>query len=306
MQPDISVVIVSYNVRELLRHCLHTILDQEVRVEIIVVDNASADNTSEMIRQEFPQVQLLENKGNAGFSEGNNQGIRQAKGKYVLLLNPDTVLPPGSLRSLLGLAEKEGRDFLIGPKLLNEDGSLQKSAWREPGLLSVVLETFFLNKIWDPLSYPDAMFQRRFYPDSLSGAAILADAAALLPLDPELFWVEDVDFCKRHRGIGWKIIYDPSVSIYHLCGKSSARDLRLPIANQLISRIKYLRKHEGRLQAALADFFVLVHCIIRLAILLPLSLISGRSGAASLKRKAYWFAIGKWYRYIIKGDRGIL
>ncbi|HEY0072368.1 MAG TPA: glycosyltransferase family 2 protein, partial [Chloroflexia bacterium] len=135
----ISIVIVSYNTRDLLRACLRSLpgAAQGLGYEVFVVDNASTDGTVEMIRRQFPEVHVIANEGNVGFAAANNQGLEQARGTSLLLLNPDTEMQAGSLRTLHEWLAAHPEAGAAGPRLLNRDGSLQRSAhhFPTPGML---------------------------------------------------------------------------------------------------------------------------------------------------------------------------
>src|SRR5690348_2611902 len=134
--PAVAVVIVGWNVRDLLRACLESLRPawESGQAEVIVVDNASTDGTPAMVREAFPAVQLIINATNCGFGAANNQGMAAARGRAFFLLNPDTVVLPGALDALLAFLDAEPRAGLVAPRLLNPDGSLQRNAFRFPGL----------------------------------------------------------------------------------------------------------------------------------------------------------------------------
>ncbi|MDQ5826022.1 MAG: glycosyltransferase family 2 protein, partial [Chloroflexota bacterium] len=145
MGPDLSIVILSWNVRELLATCLRSLPaaagDWWEHTEVLVVDNASADGSTEMVRRDFPGARLVALPRNLGFSGGNNAGIRAAQGKYVLLLNPDTVARPGSITTLAEYMEAHETSGIVGPRLLNPDGSMQPSRRRFPTPLTALVES---------------------------------------------------------------------------------------------------------------------------------------------------------------------
>jgi len=240
--PLLSVVIVSWNVREDLRECLRSILgtgDQGLgtgdQVEVIVVDNASTDGTVEMVRREFPQVRLIVNSENIGYTRANNIGIRQSGGKYILLLNPDTIVKPGALRALVECAEAHPEAGVIGAKLLNPDGSIQRSARSFPDIGAGLFRNTFLGRL-----FPNNPFVRRYLltdfgydevreVDWVSGAAMLVrrelfDRIGLLD---ERFWAycEDVDLCWRAWQAGFKVLFCPNAVIVHKIGRSSDQRL---------------------------------------------------------------------------------
>lgn len=305
MSSRISVVIVSYNVADLLRKCLVSVLAQDESVEIIVVDNASSDTSAEMIRSEFPGVKLIVNTANAGFSAANNQGMEMASGDFIFLLNPDTELRPGALHALRQEAEQAGKDCLIGPRLLNSNGSLQVSAWKKPGPSDMIAEALFLHRALGVSQYPAAAFQNRFEAGMLSGAALFFPRSLLSRiggLDPVLFWMEDADFSTRAREAGAAVIYFPAAEVVHHSGQSSRKNLRRVIANQLLSKLKYYRKHSGLAAMLLASLFCWFHILSRAIVF---SITGLFSQAHAEKAGAYWFSAGRFLSYLFTGDQRV-
>jgi len=218
LKPRISIIIVSYKVRDLLLACLRSLektSGEKGDLEIIVVDNNSGDGTRESVLNEFPNVQFVENKVNAGFSGANNQGMVLAKGDYIFLLNPDTEVVGDAVRELEQYLNRHPECVLVAPQLLNTNGSLQISAWKDHRLSSLLIETFFLHKMFNTLQYPSSFFNKTFEPSTLSGAALffrksLTEAIGLL--DEQLFWMEDIDFCLRAKAKG-RVVYLPDAKV---------------------------------------------------------------------------------------------
>ncbi len=235
--PILSVIIVTWNVREDLRECLRSLFDNSgaVPMEVIVVDNASQDGTAEMVRTEFPQVHLIVNAQNLGYTKANNQGIQASRGKYVLLLNPDTVVLPGAIEALVAFAESHPEAGIIGPKLVNPDGSIQRSARSLPDLGAGLFRNTPLGRL-----FPNNPFVRRYLLTDfgydqvrevgwVSGAAMLIRREVLdkIGLLDERFWAycEDVDLCWRAWQAGFKVVFNPSATIIHKIGRSSDQRL---------------------------------------------------------------------------------
>lgn len=306
--PDISIIIVSYNVKDLLIKCISSIYKFELdafSIEIIVVDNNSNDRSADEISIIFPKVKLIRNKFNAGFSTGNNQGLKMGTGKFIFLLNPDT-----EFRSdvLSGLTKEISTDtnIIIAPKLLNTNGSLQVSCFKFPGLLPVIAETFYLHRIFGINNYPHKLFNDKFYPDWSSGAALFFSRNIFNrvgPLDENLFWMDDVDFCYRASKNGIRILFYPNVELFHHSGKSSQKNLSVSISNQLLSKIKYFSKHKGKDVAFLASIFILVQILSRVIIFLILSPLNN---LYRVKLMAYIFAIKKYFRFVFLNDKTII
>lgn len=252
---EISVIIVNWNVRKLLLDCVESVLQQKnVRFEIIVIDNASRDGSAEALKERFPQVQLIENKNNRGFARANNQGIRLASGRHILLLNPDTVVQPDTLQKTVAFLDAHSDVGIIGCKILNRDGSRQRSIRRNPSLLSQTLillkmQAFFPN--WRPLRKyfaTDFSYAREENVEQVMGAflafrALLTKSVGLLD-EGYFLWFEEVDFCTRAQRAGFRIVFVPSMTITHLGGESFAQ--LLTIEQQLIfnrSLLRYAKKH---------------------------------------------------------------
>lgn len=307
MSPKISIVIVSYNVRDLLIQCLESVFKADMSdvVEVIVVDNHSSDDSVEMIKNLYPKVKLIENKHNTGFSGANNQGMEQGEGDYFFLLNPDTEISKDTLICLYDYAETNAKVSIVAPRLLNSDGSVQMSAWRNPRLFDVILETFFLHQILNIKTYHVNSFQQATPVDTASGAALFFSRKVkekIKGLDPELFWMEDADLCYRASRLG-EIIYLPSTTVIHHSGKSTKTNYNIPISNQLISKLKFFKKHSTSLNYFLACIFSLLHIITRIILFLGLSIYSKQ---ASYKLKAYLYTFKKFFRYTFLDDRSII
>jgi len=273
---NVSVVIVSYRTPDLLRQCLNSLESEAPDVrDIIVVDNASGDNTQRVLQQEFPHVKRIASRVNAGFSRGVNWGLANAKNEFVLILNPDILLHPGSLQKLYDEICAEPRIGLIAPKLVNPDNSLQLSClrWQTPGL--VLYRRTPLGKTSVGKRSLDE-FQMRSYGheeprdvDWVIGGCMLVRKSAvdeIGSMDERFFmYFEDMDWCRRLWQNGWRVRYEPrSVMTHHhqrLSGtKPGLRGLLNPLGRvHLKSGLKYFAKHLGngrslnKMQADLID-----------------------------------------------------
>jgi GT2 family glycosyltransferase len=253
---DLSIVIVSWNTRDLLRRCLESVraeiaLLPTEATEIIVVDNASSDGTGAMVKDEFPEVLVLENARNAGFAAANNQGLRCAHGSLVLLLNPDTEFHPGALGTLLRFMEATPMAGAAGACLVNPDGSLQRSAYPMPTLGREIWRLFHLDRLRRLTAYPlETMDPGRAHAvDVAQGASLMLSRRALEevgPLDEDYFmYTEEVDLCYRLKSAGWGIYWLPGAKVLHWGGQST-RQLRAEMFLRLYeSKILFFRKHYG-------------------------------------------------------------
>ena len=257
-RPAISVVVVTWNCRELALDCLRSIFGggNSCAFEVIVVDNASADGTTEAVASEFPQAKVVRNPENRGFAAACNQGIELSRGELVFLLNPDCVLPERALDELVEWAGRLPEAGVIGPKLLNPDGTLQPSCRRFPRPMAALFRSTILGRIFARNRWTDEYLMADFdharpaEVDWVSGAAMLIRRQALEQvglLDEGFFWgSEDVDLCKRMWDAGWKVYYVPSPAIVHLIGGSTDRAVLRTIFRRHASWSRLFRKHFAR------------------------------------------------------------
>ena len=285
---DLSIVIVSWNVRELLRRCLQSIVTGAQpgpsdgvfqvdgwEVEILVVDNASTDGSSEMVRDEFPRVHLIANDENRGFTSANNQGLTLSQGRYLLLLNPDTEIVDAALATMIGYIEENSKVGVLGPRLINTDGSLQSSRRRFPTFSTALAESTVVQEWWG-----DNRILRRYYMadtaddaiqdvDWLVGACLLVRRQAyeqVGSLDEGFFmYSEELDWCRRIKGAGWGVVYLPTATIVHHEGKSSEQVVPARHIYFQSSKVRYFRKHHGALQAEALRWFLLLTYVYQTA-----------------------------------------
>ena len=268
---EVSVVIVSFNTRELLEQCLNDLSAQDrVETQVIVVDNASTDGSREMVRERFPEVELVELPSNVGFARANNLAFQHCRGSYVLLLNSDAFLHPGALAQLVDAAQRHPTAGAVGPRLLNVDGSLQRSAWPFPDPARLLLEAIGLHRILRKTpAYEDlgtwAHDSERSV-DFLIGACLLLRADALLEVGgfDENFWLygEEADLQQRLAQREWSVVFTPLAGATHVGGASvmeSSERLRHFYAGQM----KFLRKHRCRAAWPLARLSLLIGSVLR-------------------------------------------
>lgn len=255
---DLSVIIVNWNTRELLAQCLASIeaYPPEVPYEVWVVDNASGDGSAAMVRERFPGVRLIENEENVGFAAANNQAIEESRGKYVLLLNPDTEVQAGALQALLVFAEAHHQAGACGARLCYADGGLQPSCAPMHTPAREFWKLAYLDRIWRLASYP----MRRWDPETprrveaIKGACLLLRREALEqvgPLDEQYFmYTEEVDLCYRLAEAGWELWWVPQATVTHY-GEESSRQAREGMYLQLYkSKVQFYRKTGGEERAA--------------------------------------------------------
>ena len=286
----VSVVIVNYNVKELILTCLRTLYQfhSELSLEVIVVDNQSKDGSCEAMKSEFPEVILIENQENAGFPKGNNQGFAIAKGDFIFMLNPDTEFKDNAIEKIVQYKECHPEIDLIGPRLLNSDGSIQYSAWRYPSIASVFCESFYLNRFLSHKNYRDKNWEEPFQAETFSGAAIFFKKSVLEQignLDETMFWIEDVEFCYRANRAGLMCHYLPSAQVIHHVGQSAKKNYNISISNQVFNKIKFFKKHHSFiawLTIVVISFFHVLFKIFLFGLLSPVNVVYWRKFKAYL------------------------
>jgi N-acetylglucosaminyl-diphospho-decaprenol L-rhamnosyltransferase len=225
----LSVVVVSYNTRELLRTCLTSVLRSAV-AEVTVVDNASCDDSPQMVQADFPQVRLVASAQNLGFVRANNLALRESHGDHLLLLNPDAELLEGALSILQGFLDGRPQAGAVGPRLAYGDGSFQHAAFKFPTLLQTYFDFFprparllqsTLNGRYPPSAYSGPAFPADF----VLGACIMIRRAAMEQiglLDERYFmYCEEMDWCKRLGQAGWEVWCEPRAAVVHREAQSS-------------------------------------------------------------------------------------
>jgi hypothetical protein len=254
---DLSIIIVNWNTHELLVQCLQSIAEnvrtcERVNVETFVVDNASTDGSAEMVRERFPWVRLIENAENVGFARANNQALREATGRYAVLLNSDAELLPGTLQTLVDFMDAHPEAGACGPLLFNGDGqSLQPSChpvltpWREFWRLA------FLDRVIPRATYPMERWERS-QPrevEVIKGACLVLRREALDQvgvLDEQYFmYTEEMDLCYRLAHDGWKLYWVPQARVIHH-GEASSKQVAEEMYLQLYrSKVQFHRKFGG-------------------------------------------------------------
>ena len=250
---DLSVIIVSWNVKNLLRENLKAIYKntQNINFEIFVIDNNSADNSVKMVKEEFPQVKLIVNKKNLGFSKANNQGIKKSKGRYVLLLNPDMRVFPEILEKMMKWMDKHQEAGIASCNLIKKNGETILHVRQYPTLLNqlaIVLKLpHIFPKILNKYLMKNFDYSKEASVDSVRGSFFMIRREViekLVGLDERYFiWFEEVDFCRQVKNAGWKIMYVPTIKCVDYVGKSFSQ-IKRGIAQKYFrdSMLKYFKK----------------------------------------------------------------
>ena len=300
---DLAIIIVNYNVRDLLRDCLASILASNFAVSyaVYVIDNHSMDGSAAMVRAEFPTVNLYEQPANSGYPAANNVGLRavgfgsegKAIPRYVLLLNPDTVLGPQVLAEMWAFMESHPEAGAVGPKLVRQDGSLDKACRRSfPSPANAFYRLSGLSRLFPRhprfgrynLEYldPDQLAEV----DSLAGSFMWIRGSVLQTvglLDERFFmYGEDIDLCYRIKERGWKIYYDPAVTVLHYKGASSRQRSAASIRHFYRAMRLFYDKHYGPRTFFLFNWLI----YLSIAILKALALARNALRPAGQKRVA--------------------
>jgi GT2 family glycosyltransferase len=259
---DLSIIIVSWKVKDLLKNCLTSIFKEtaKIKFEVIVIDNGSVDETVEMVAGDFPQVKIISNLRNRGFAKANNQGIKQAQGRYILLLNPDTIIINQALDKIVEFMDKHQQAGIIGCKLLNPDYSTQPSVRKFPVFVDHLIMMFKLHHLFTLKRYliTDFDYNKESEVEQVMGAFFLINKEVIKKIglldEGYYIWFEEVDYCFRAKQAGFSVIYTPMSQIIHLGGQSFLKALKIKNQwNFCISRLRYIYKNQNLLM-----FFVIL------------------------------------------------
>jgi len=274
---DLSIIIVSYNSRADLEGCLAAIAGTAGALahEVLVVDNASADGTVERVRASFPEVRVLANKVNAGFTRANNQGIERSGGRHLLLLNPDTEVGPNALARMVEVLDSDPTVGIVSCRLLNTDGSTQYSWRRDASLLwwtagrvlglERLVQRFHIRRMRAIL--------RRAGPGNVIEVQEVMGACLMVrrtvvdrigALDERIFMsLEDSEFCRRASRAGWRVVYVPDVTVVHHGGHSARLNLGTALTEYYRSEMYFVRLYYGRFTAILHRVLLVVECSVK-------------------------------------------
>lgn len=288
----LSIIIVSWNVCDFLRPCLQSIFDHTngLNVDVIVVDSASDDDTVSMVTSEFPDVTVLAQSENVGFPRGNNIGIAAAKSDLILLLNPDTVVTDHALFDMVAYMLSHPHVGIVGPQLLNSDGTHQSSRRRFPTIATLFFESTWLQSyaptyvladyyMWDTVDYLTLDV------DWVSGAAMLTRRRVIDQVggmdEAYQMYSEELDWCRRIKAIGWHVTYLPVANIIHHVGKSSRQVVTYRHIHFNRAKLRYARKYHGQLISHLLRAMLLISYLCQL-------LIELAKGIVGHKRPLRW------------------
>lgn len=315
---DVSICILNRNQKDLLRGCLASCFDELARSglvgEIIVVDNASEDGSPEMVAEVFTQVRVIRNQENATFSRGNNQAIEAASGRFVLVLNNDTVILPGCLETLVKYMDSKTRVGIAGPKLLRPDGTVQLSYHRRlPRLADVFTRVLFVDRFWpgNPIRKrawleDELLDENSIEPcpiEQIAGCCMMLrrqalDTSGLFDEDFQ-YGYEDVDLCQRFNKSAWGVSYVPKAQIVHYGAASfAALEPEKVKVMFMSSLLRYFRKHKGSAQYGMVKIMILIASFARLIVFSARSLSRSRWAAGGGRNVSgvYWHFIVSMFR----------
>ncbi|MGC8811059.1 MAG: glycosyltransferase family 2 protein [bacterium] len=303
----LTVIIVNWNSKDYLKGCLDSLVEGNAGYfsQVVVVDSGSADGCKEMLESGYPWVELVELKENVGFATANNIGFRMAKGDKVLLLNPDTVMTSGSLGILAEAIEHLPRVGIVGPRILNSDGSLQSSCVQAfPNPLNQALDANLLRTLFPKLglwgNHRAFSNSEATEVDSVSGACMLIKSDVYRELGglrgDYFMYAEDIDICLRAKRAGLKVYHVPSATVIHYGGGSSSirgRGFKSVMARASMER--FMQLNYGKQEAMAYRVLQGWSALVRLSIILPLFITSRRNARSRIKAAwEKWLAILQW------------
>lgn len=271
-QPLVSIIIISYNVKNTLIKCVESIIKftkSNIHYEIIIIDNGSEDGTSKKLFRKYKNLKYINNYQNIGFTRALNQGADIANGIFLFQLNPDTVFVEDTIFKLHNFFLRNDSDIL-GPSIIDKNGSVSLSHWDKPSIISVILNISsiqsFINKFIKKKlpSHPINV-------DSISGAAMFYKKEVFEKVgrfNEDLFWDEDIDFCIRAKEIGKKITLIPQTKLIHLGGESSINKQKIAISNQILSKIKFFKIHKSKIEYKIIILFCVIIIPIKILFLI--------------------------------------
>lgn len=300
----LSVIIVSYNTRRMTLDCLRTLYADlgETAAEVWVVDNASEDGSAAAIRCLFPQVRLIESECNAGFGAANNRALAQASGEFLLLLNSDAFVQPGTCTALVEYLRVHPETGVVGPRLVNQDGSVQPSCYRFPSPLRAWVENLWVASVlphhlaWGDYRKWDHNAERSV--EWVIGACLLVRREAYEKIGgfDEVFFMyqEETDWQRRLRNVGWDIAFTPSAVVTHLGGVSGASEMKKINAHFFDSLDYYTRKHHGLRGLISLRLAMIVGCGLRALLWAGVTVVAApqrRSAARAKTRFQAWLCL---------------
>ncbi|MBX3083375.1 MAG: glycosyltransferase family 2 protein [Anaerolineae bacterium] len=299
---DLSIIIVSWNVRDFLAACLTSIQANSAALdcEVIVVDSASSDDSVEMLRSQFSWVKLLPQAENVGFTKGNNIGLKAAQGRYVLLLNPDTEMIEDALVQMVRYLDAHPDVGIIGPRTQNTDGSPQSTRRRFPTLITAMFDSTWLapyapRRVLDDYYARDVEEMATADVDWVQGSALMTRRVIYEQIggldERYVMFSEELDWCKRIRSAGWRTVYLGGARIVHHGGKSTEQVHALKHIYFQQSKIRYFGKFHGALAALWVRLFLIGNYVEQLGVEGIKGLLGSKRDLRHERVQMYWQVI---------------
>ncbi len=277
--PELSIIIPSFNTSKLLINCLKSIYRETTKInfEIIVIDNASGDDSVFQINKLFKKIRLIKNKVNLGYAKANNQGIKSAKGNYLLFLNSDTIILDNAIEKALDYLKKTGGVDILGCKILNNDKSIQQSGGFFPNLWQVFTMMFFIddlpfiNTFIKPYQQTRKIFYNKLQKlDWVTGAFLMLKRKVIDKVgifnDSFFMYSEEVEYCLRAKKAGFNVFYNPKAQIIHLKGKSSLNGLETAVIGEFKGLIRLYMIHKSKLELMILKLLLKTGALLRIFI----------------------------------------
>lgn len=316
---DVSIIIVAWNVRDFLHDCLESIYQETkgIDFEVIYVDNASEDGSAKMVRKDFPRVVIIQNTQNKGFVGANNQGIEVAKGRYVLLLNSDTVILHNAIAKAVEFADAHPEAGTVGCKILTPDGTLQRHCFMYPSVLNMFLYATFLYKI-----FPKSKFFGRVRMtwwnfddvrevETISGCFSLARREAIKQVglmdDVYFMYGDDIDWCYRFKKMGWKIMFTPDAEIIHRNGQTTKLKPSKFMLQLYGSTLIFMKLHRSRLAFQLARVLTALFFLLRVPYWLGVAMFCKNERKKAIQSaktylKGGFYSLADWKRLLMNKE----
>jgi len=319
--PDVSIIIVNWNTKELLRQCLKSLYDiaSNVRFEVYVVDNNSSDGSTEMVKRDFPQIKLIENRQNEGFARANNKAMYYARGRYILLLNSDTVVLDQAFDKMLAYMDEHRDAGVLGCRLINKEGSLQVSAAWFSTLATALLGSNIVPRalagFFRMKKFPGQNFLTNRSHEEIQDVDWVVGACMLVRheiihevglLDEKLFiFGEEIEWCFRIKKRGWRIIYFPDAKLIHYGGGSAKESSKISAYRRVFAERYIYHKHHNVYLSGIYDFLIFTMAMVKVP-LWGISLLTFYDNENKLIKLYYQWAIFKIILYGKRGDPDIL
>jgi GT2 family glycosyltransferase len=317
---DVSVIIVAHNTKQLVHDCLESVYDQTdgITFEVIYVDNASTDCSTEVVTQAFPRVIIIQNKDNKGFTAANNQAIEIAKGRYVLLLNSDTIVLDNAIAKTVKFADEHPEAAVVGCKVLNPDKTIQRNCFMDHSILNFLLSSTYLHKIFSKsrffgrewMSWWDYNEDREV--DAVKGCYAFVRKEAIDQVGPMddtyFFYGDDADWCYRFRKSGWKVLFTPDPQIIHYGGQTVKRMKEKFLFQLFGSRLIFMKLHRNRLAFSLSRFLLASFFFLRIPYWLAMAVIKKSEREKSFQTaKTYLmgclYCLTNWKKLLINKEK---